>query len=223
MEKNVKRNIVLSVVTLCFLLVLLAGSTFALFNDSAETSIVVGSATVDVEAEILTTSFKTYSLEVEQTVSGNVGKFQLGGQAELLTDADGNLTGELKIDKLAPGDRVEFQIAVENLSNITILRRIRLMGTAADADNGVLLQGLEVYVNGVKYTFDAAGNTYSLTSGGQDGWESLNPNQGVETITVSIGLPTSAGNEYQGLVCNLAIVLEAYQGNANEVNGWPFN
>ena len=220
MGKNVKRNVVLSVVTLCFLLVLLAGSTFALFSDSAEASIVVGSATVDVEAEIITTTFQTYSLEEKQSVSGNVGHFQLGGQAELLTDANGNLTGELVINHIAPGDRVEFQIAVSNLSNISILRRIRLVGTAADRDNGLLLKGLEVEINGDSYVFDEVGNTYLLSSVGDDGWETLAPNQGVEYITVSIALPTSAGNEYQGLACSFAIVIEAYQGNANQVEGW---
>ena len=59
MKSNLKRNVVISVLTICLLLLLLTGSTYALFTDSASANIVVGSAKVDVEVEIA--GLKTYS------------------------------------------------------------------------------------------------------------------------------------------------------------------
>lgn len=208
MERNTKRKVVLSVLTLCLLLVLLAGSSYALFSDSAKANVAVGSATVDVEAKIAS-DYKLYSLDVEQT-----GKFELGGTAEL--DAT---TGELKLINIAPGDRIEFKIEVTNLSNIDILQRVRLVDTTADphtADQCLFegANGLVVKVNGVELTYDSASKTLS------SGWSTVNPTTAPVYVTVSIELPVEAGNEYQNLNCDITIVVDAYQGNADKTANW---
>ena len=205
MAKNVKRKVVFSVLTLCLLLVLLAGSTYALFTDSADTSIVVSSAKVDIEAEILD-DYKLYSLEVLQTN----GKFELGGTANFVQE-NGQLTGDLELINIAPGDRIEFTIQVTNHSNIDILQRVRIVGSAENADNEVLLDGLVVKVDGQVLDFDNAPTS---------SWELLSPSTTPTNITISIELPVTAGNEYQNLKCTISLMIDAYQGNANKAPGW---
>ena len=205
MAKNVKRKVVFSVLTLCLLLVLLAGSTYALFTDSADTSIVVSSAKVDIEAEILD-DYKLYSLEVLQTN----GKFELGGTANFVQE-NGQLTGDLELINIAPGDRIEFTIQVTNNSNIDILQRVRIVGSAENADNEVLLDGLVVKVDGQVLDFDNAPTS---------SWELLSPSTTPTNITISIELPVTAGNEYQNLKCTISLMIDAYQGNANKAPGW---
>lgn len=205
MAKNVKRKVVFSVLTLCLLLVLLAGSTYALFTDSADASIVVSSAKVDIEAEILD-DYKLYSLEVLQTN----GKFELGGTANFVQE-NGQLTGDLELINIAPGDRIEFTIQVTNNSNIDILQRVRIVGSAENADNEVLLDGLVVKVDGQVLDFDNAPTS---------SWELLSPSTTPTNITISIELPVTAGNEYQNLKCTISLMIDAYQGNANKAPGW---
>ena len=205
MAKNVKRKVVFSVLTLCLLLVLLAGSTYALFTDSADASIVVSSAKVDIEAEILD-DYKLYSLEVLQTN----GKFELGGTANFVQE-NGQLTGDLELINIAPGDRIEFTIQVTNHSNIDILQRVRIVGSAENADNEVLLDGLVVKVDGQVLDFDNAPTS---------SWELLSPSTTPTNITISIELPVTAGNEYQNLKCTISLMIDAYQGNANKAPGW---
>ena len=205
MAKNVKRKVVFSVLTLCLLLVLLAGSTYALFTDSADASIVVSSAKVDIEAEILD-DYKLYSLEVFQTN----GKFELGGTANFVQE-NGQLTGDLELINIAPGDRIEFTIQVTNNSNIDILQRVRIVGSAENADNEVLLDGLVVKVDGQVLDFDNAPTS---------SWELLSPSTTPTNITISIELPVTAGNEYQNLKCTISLMIDAYQGNANKAPGW---
>lgn len=205
MAKNVKRKVALSVITLCLLLVLLAGSTYALFSDSADTSIVVSSAKVDIEAEILD-DYKLYSLDVLQTN----GKFELGGTANFVQE-NGQLTGDLELTNIAPGDRIEFTIRVTNLSNIDILQRARIVGSAENAENEVLLNGLVVKVDGAVLDFN---NTPASD------WETLSPSTTPTDITISIELPVTAGNEYQNLKCTISLMIDAYQGNANKAPGW---
>lgn len=205
MAKNVKRKVVFSVLTLCLLLVLLAGSTYALFTDSADTSIVVSSAKVDIEAKILD-DYKLYSLEVLQTN----GEFELGGTANFVQE-NGQLTGDLELINIAPGDRIEFKIQVTNHSNIDILQRVRIVGSAENADNEVLLDGLVVKVDGQVLDFDNAPTS---------SWELLSPSTTPTNITISIELPVTAGNEYQNLKCTISLMIDAYQGNANKAPGW---
>ena len=212
MKNNVKRNVVVSVISICLLLLLLTGSTYALFSSHAEVGMVVSSAKVEIEAEL--TGIETYSMNVKQAE----GKFELGGIAEINAE-----TGALELINVAPGDEVRFNVSVTNNSTITILQRVRIANN--DATISKLLEVLEVTIAGQAYAFDANGElcmkkvengavvlvaldntTWATVTGGAD-----------SEVAVSILLPRTAGNEYQGKVCNLQVIVEAYQGNATEL------
>jgi predicted ribosomally synthesized peptide with SipW-like signal peptide len=197
MKSNLKRNVVISVLTICLLLLLLTGSTYALFTDSASANIVVGSAKVDVEVEI--TGLKTYSyVDFEGT-----GEFVLGGKATL--DSTG---GVLKLENIAPGDKVEFTLDITNDSNITILERVRFAKSATNP----LLANLKVTIAGVEYKFDATGE-FVTADGSEVKWEKI-PFGAQKDVVVTVELPKEAGNDCQDKSVTLQVIVEAYQGNA---------
>jgi predicted ribosomally synthesized peptide with SipW-like signal peptide len=199
MKSNLRRNVVISVLTICLLVLLLTGSTYALFTDQASTSIVVGSAKVDVEVEI--TDVKTYSMDVLQAQ----GKFELGGTAEVTTE------GVLALVHVAPGDKVEFTLDITNNSNITILERITFVNVTTDGVNP-LLTNLVITIGSVEYKFDANGN-FCRADGKAIAWNSV-ATGAQQDLVVTIELPTTAGNDCQEKSVTLQIILEAYQGNA---------
>lgn len=198
MKNNLRRNVVISVLTICLLVLLLTGSTYALFTDSASTSMVVGSAKVDVEVEIA--NVKTYSMNVLQ----EQGKFELGGTASL------EQSGELILVNVAPGDKVEFTLDITNNSNITILERIRFVNNSGEVN--YLLTNLVVTIAGVEYGFDAQGN-FVRADGQELAWEKVLVNAQTNP-TITVELPREAGNNCQEKQVTLQILVEAYQGNA---------
>lgn len=213
MKNNVKRNVIISVITICLLLLLLTGSTYALFSSHAEVSMVVSSAKVEVEAEL--TGIETYSMDVQQAQ----GKFELGGTAEI-----NPTSGALELINVAPGDEVRFNVSITNNSTITILQRVRIANN--DSEISKLLEVLEITIAGQAYAFNVNGElcmksvengqvtlaalddtTWSTVLGGAD-----------SEVAVSILLPRTVGNDYQNKTCNLQVIVEAYQGNATELN-----
>ena len=221
MKNGIKRNVTISIMTICLLLLMLTGSTYALFTSQDSVNMVVSSANVKVEAEI--TDFKTYSLDVKQGEVSGVGTatFELGGTATLDTD------GALNLTHVAPGDKVEFTLSILNTSNITILQRVRILSTTTDQDAVKLLGGLNITIAGKAYGFneqgefcnkvvDAAG-TVTYTALDINSWASVNAMVN-SNINVTVELPKSAGNEYQNLTWSLQVIVEAYQGNASEAD-----
>lgn len=200
MKSNLKRNVVISVLTICLLLLLLTGSTYALFTDSASANIVVGSAKVDVEVEIA--GVKTYSLGVAQPT----GKFELGGTASV------DSTGELALVRVAPGDKVEFTLDIENKSNITILEKVRFVNTTTKVNP--LLTNLVITIAGTEYKFDANGN-FVTADGKEVSWDKITVGA-QKDVVITIELPKAAGNDCQEKSVTLQVILEAYQGNATE-------
>jgi predicted ribosomally synthesized peptide with SipW-like signal peptide len=198
MKSNLKRNVLVSVLTICLLLLLLTGSTYALFTDSASANIVVGSAKVDVEVEI--TDVKTYSLDVLQAS----GQFELGGTANV-----DSTTGELALVHVAPGDKVEFTLDIENNSNITILERVRFVNTTSV---NPLLTNLVITIAGTEYKFDANGN-FVTTDGKEVSWDKITVGA-QKDVVITVELPKEAGNDCQEKSVTLQVILEAYQGNA---------
>lgn len=198
MKNNLKKGIILSVVTICLLLVLLTGSTYALFSDDAKVSMVVSSAQVKLDANI--SNFETSSFNVEQTK----GEFALGGTA-VLSD-----TGVLELTNVAPGDKVQFTISVTNSSTITTIQRVLVaeeVKTGEAAEKATLLyEALEITL----FTKDANGLT-PLTAGA---WNDVAALTNTEIVVV-VEVP-DLNNDYQGLSCSLKITIEAYQANADK-------
>ena len=209
MEKNIRKSIILSVVTICFLLVVFVGSTYALFSDDTDMNIVVGSAKVDIDAKI-NPNLKLTSYGYTQS---STTQFPLGGKAVLNN-------GELTISDMAPGDKIVFNVDVTNDSTITVIERVKLIGTtSAEKD---LLSQLVVTVtsNNKSEVAKFINGKFVYSNSINNGWLTLepgNPGPEVNTITVSIELPKTVGNHYQEASCKIALIIEAYQGNADEL------
>ena len=134
------------------------GATFALFTDKAEVNVAITAGRVDVEAEV--SDLKLYSMD--KYMGDNAFKFETGGTAQL----DGN---NISLVNIAPGDKIEFNLALTNNSNIKT--KIRTIITETGKDNG-LLAGLKVFVNGLET---------NLKNGAlKSSWTTVEPNANIE-------------------------------------------
>ena len=192
-----KRHLLVSLMTLVLCLTLISGATFALFTSESKVNIAVTSGKVELVAGI--EDLETWSLEDDKTVAGRTdGSFTMGGKA---TVAGGDVT----LDKIIPGDKVKFNVAGTNNSNVTIQYRVSVQAKEAYK----LLEGLKISIAGVEYS-----SLYSYKTA----WATLKAGETFEDVEISMELPQEAGNEYQDLTANLVVLVEAIQGNA-EVTG----
>lgn len=199
MNKTIKRNVLVSALLDIMLCVsLIAGATFALFTSESKVNIAVTSGKVDVVATMngLTlyspTSIDESGNVVDDTNAATATTFANGGTATV----DSNT---LTLTNITPGDKVTFNIEVTNNSNVTIKYRTIL---ACESDNG-LFAGLKVTINSEEYIGETRVSAYEVLSAGT----------GNHTIPVTIELPTTAGNVYQGKTMKLSYTVQAVQGN----------
>ena len=203
MKKRTKLSLVLS--SLAAIMVAgatMAGGTYALFTSESKVDISVKSGKVAVTATV--SDLKTYSgvdligdpkkdVINETTTSGT---FTNGGTASI---SDNTLT----LDKMTPGDKVTFNIKVENSSNVDVQYRTVLKAVKDDG----LFDCLKVKIGGEEY--DGGVGVRSK----YDTWSASASDQ-AKTIAVEISMPSDVGNEYQDLSCTLSYMVEAIQGNA---------
>lgn len=208
-----KKIILSSIITIAICLCLVVGSTFALFTDSTEIEIVVSSANVDLEAELGDIVLYSAKGDANGTLVDENGKtyvhekqtnkFSNGGTASYDEDAN-----KLTIDKITPGDKIEFPLAATNSSDVAIQYRFVIKCTDADTAKA-LTKGTDPMfftVNGNKLVVDSENKFVSE-------WETLIPGENMEDVTITFELPITAGNEYQGLKANFMIIVEAVQAN----------
>ena len=205
--KNAKRNVIVSAfmaIALCMSVV--AGATFALFTSDSSVNIAITSGNVEVTATA--SALKVYSpkavnetgiADADNAVDKNGGKFVNGGTA--------TLTGsELKLDNMTPGDKVNFNIKVENKSTVTVKYRTRIY---CGEDNGLYA--------GLKYSITNGTETYESMA--ITDWATLTPDvKEVANLDCKVELPVDAGNEYKNKSCKLVYRVEAVQGNAETAN-----
>ena len=186
--KNVKRNVIVSAfmaIALCMSVV--AGATFALFTSDSSVNIAITSGNVEVTATA--SALKVYSPKAVNE-SGTA-----------------TLTGsELKLDNMTPGDKVNFNIKVENKSSVTVKYRTRIY---CGEDNGLYA--------GLKYSITNGTETYESMA--ITDWATLTPDvKEVANLDCKVELPVDAGNEYKNKSCKLVYQVEAVQGNAETAN-----
>ena len=220
MKKGFKL-IVPSFLAIIVCILLLAGSTFALFTSDVTKNIVVGSATVNMEAEY--TEFKAYSVvpddngtDGEATAYGVTSNYKYSTEDVETVVANSSyifankgtakLTGENTIElvNVTPGDRITANLKVTNNSNVDIIYRVRLN---AISDNG-LLDGLSVSVDDVLFEGIIkveAWKTWNVPT---------NDDDKVRNISLEVVLPVDKGNEYQTKSATLRFTIEAVQANA---------
>ena len=182
-----KKILLTSLMSIAMLASITTGATYALFTAEDTANIAITSAKVKVEAKVLE-DFAIKSLDTDLTNVNGSGTFSTGGTVTVSN-------GDIKLDRMVPGDRVEFKVQINNLSNVDVAYKVYAVV------DGELVEALE-------FT-QLATKEYSS-------WKSL-PYTGVEaveTIKCVVELPESVGNEYQEKTANIKIVVEAVQGNA---------
>lgn len=201
--KQRSKVIATSIATIAMCASLAVGGTYALFTSESEVNIAVTAGTVDVRA---TASELTLSSKGVERV-GNT--FAVGGTAT----KEGN---EITIDRMVPMDSVNFDIEIENYSNVNVQYRTVI---SVVEDTG-LFSALTVTFteNGTAQVFNG-GYAYAdwaqLVASDNDATTA----DDVSTINVNIEFPNGENqNGYQGKSCKLAVTVEAVQGNADVVN-----
>ena len=205
--KNVKRNVIVSaVMAIALCMSIVAGATFALFTSNSSVNIAITSGNVEVTATA--SDLTVYSptsvnedgiVNADNAVDENGGRFVNGGTA--------TLTGsELKLDNMTPGDKVNFNIKVENKSTVTVKYRTRIY---CGEDNGLYA--------GLKYSITNGTETYESMA--ITDWATLTPDvREAADLACEVELPVEAGNEYKNKSCKLVYQVEAVQGNAETAN-----
>lgn len=204
--KSMKRNVIVSAflaIALCMSVI--AGATFALFTSSAKVNLSITSATVRLSA-VTVENRQMYSLvdvnpdtlegtEIDRTEEGT---FFLGGTVDY---SDGTFT----INKMAPGDRITFDIKVANESNIPVKYR----AVISDPEGSNLTDVLVITVNNEMYLGKSETDYADLAVGE------------AAVIPVKVELPVSASDDLAGKTVTLTVTVEAIQGSVKPVEKSP--
>lgn len=201
--KNTKKCGILSavlVIALC--LSLIAGSTFALFTSQRDVNIAVTAGNVDVEALLVESSLKTWSLYETEDDARTDGSFVNGGTAAI---QDGY---NVVLNRMTPGDVAKFTIDVTNNSDVHVMYRVRM--TANGQEDAVnLIDALQVtaLIDGREYAVTGADNATL--------WQAVEAGAEIGDIEVTVNFPDAEdNNNYQGANTTITFVVEAVQGNA---------
>ena len=204
--KSMKRNVIISAflaIALCMSVI--AGATFALFTSNAKVNLSITSATVRLSA-VTVENRQMYSLvdvnpdtlegtEIDRTEEG---AFYLGGTV----DYD---NGTFTINKMAPGDRITFDIKVANESDIPVKYR----AVISDPAGSNLTDVLVITVNNEMYLGKSETDYADLAVGE------------AAVIPVKVELPVSASDDLAGKTVTLTVTVEAIQGSVKPVEKAP--
>lgn len=185
--KKTKRNIILSsLLAIGFCTSVVTGATYALFTSQSEVNVAVTSGKIDV---------------VAKATNLNSGSTLLSPNEDLNATINNNT---VTIDKMIPGDYVEFDLIVKNNSNVKVQYRTVIKKAVDDG----LWKGLEVTIGGQTYD-----GITKITE-----WQTITPNSTDETIHVKVALPEDRGSEYSDKTCEFVYTVEAVQANASVSN-----
>ena len=187
---------------------IIAGSTYALFTSEAKVNVAVTSGKVDVTASIdALEAYSPKSIGLDGTITEKANAANNENDEKAFANGGGALLNgnEVTLSKVTPGDKVTFNINVKNNSTVKALYRIAI---GCEKDDG-LFAGLDVSFDAGDIVF--AQNAPGITSVSK--YVSIDPSSADKTIKVSVELPATAGNAYQGKECTIACKVEAVQGN----------
>ncbi len=205
MKKTIVSGIL--VLTLCFTMI--TGATFALFTSNSETNIAASSGKVEVLAKLENmTVYSPASIDLDGVVTDDTN----AADTEKRVFANGGFASndgeKITITNMTPGDRITFDIVIKNNSTVAILYQT-VIGVLSDTG---LFAGLVVKMNDVVYSGETVKSEWTGVAAGA----AIVPG----TIHVSMELPTTAGNEYQGTSAELYANVIAIQGNADATPKW---
>lgn len=203
-----KKVLLSSILTIALCACLIAGSTYALFTDSSSFDIEVTAGDVDITASL--DDLKLWSVtpdDAGDVEDENGGLYRYEDQTAkdkfLNTGTAKFENNVLTIERITPGDKVSFDITGANDSDVSILMRyvIKLAPNTTEE----LAKGMVLTADGRNYT-----GVTSYTSV----WVPVAVNDDMVPVTVELGLPVYAGDEYQEKGVEYVVTVEAVQGNA---------
>ena len=186
--KSTKRALLLSIMAMLLCVVLLVGTTFAWFTDSASTGVnKIQAGTLDV-----------------QLLDENDNSLE--GQTLTWQKAAGHEGDPVLWE---PGCTYKLQpIVIKNAGSLALKYKVVITAATGDLE---LAEVLDVYMNGTSTNTTLKD---ALDSTDPDGyaWGKLAAQSDTEPITISLHMQESAGNEYQGLsIEGIAITVVATQ------------
>lgn len=191
--KNAKRSVIITAILAIIMCAsLVAGATFALFTSSSSVNIAITSANVEVNADVKVTKTWHEDNNVEKAGLYDTGK------AEVTYE---NNQAKLTLSNFVPTDGVKLAVSLKNESTVKIKYRVLLL---ADRTVGTeLLDELDIVMNGMEF------RGYTLATE----YVELEAGASINDIPVTIVFPKEA-TEGKNTTCNLAIKVDAQQGNA---------
>ncbi len=191
--KNAKRSVIITAILAIIMCAsLAAGATFALFTSNSKVNIVISSANVEVNADVKVTKTWHEDNNVEKEGLYDTGK------AEVTYE---NNQAKLTLSNFVPTDGVKLAVSLKNESTVKIKYRVLLL---ADRTVGTeLLDELDIVMNGMEF------RGYTLATE----YVELEAGASINDIPVTIVFPKEA-TEGKNTTCNLAIKVDAQQGNA---------
>lgn len=191
--KNAKRSVIITAILAIIMCAsLAAGATFALFTSNSSVNIVITSANVEVNADVKVTKTWHEDNNVEKPGLYDTGK------AEVTYE---NNQAKLTLSNFVPTDGVKLAVSLKNESTVKIKYRVLLL---ADRTVGTeLLDELDIVMNGMEF------RGYTLATE----YVELEAGASINDIPVTIVFPKEA-TEGKNTTCNLAIKVDAQQGNA---------
>ena len=151
-----KKFLAASLMSIAMLTSIATGATYALFTAEDTVNVNVTAGKVSVTANVLP-KFKVKSYS-ELTEVEKEGTFAAGGKVTV--EENGSIT----LDRIVPGDRVEFDVEIKNLSNIDVNYRSVVS----------VIEGLELF-SALRITID---NSKFDGMTAYSKWEKLIPGQG---------------------------------------------
>lgn len=217
-----KKSIVLAAVSAAIFASISVGTTFALFTSNSQTDVQVSSGKINVSATL--NELKVYSAvfdseteyheelqtETREEEGGLIEHlFSNGGYAVYNSDQS-----TLIVDRITPGDLVEFSFDVANDSNVNFKYRFSYVAVDTDEDPSTsyldLIKGMDTSIK----EGEAAPVTYHGLAKYQTAWEVKSADASLDDVEFSLSLPVEAGNEFQDKEAKILISFEAVQANA---------
>ncbi len=222
--KKAAKVILSSAVSMAVCASLIAGSTFALFTSESKTNIAITSGKVAVASTASIT--RAYSNDWNEAESKYV-ETEAGNADGLYTFTNTGTAkyegGMLTLNKITPGDCVDFTITSTNSSTIAIKYRTVVTfvsGGETKEDGTVNDTGKDTSLfHALNITVDDMKNISSEYSTAVSDWsDKVEAGGPIKDIKVSIQFPTESkdDNKLQNKSCKIAIGVYAVQYNGND-------
>ena len=208
-----KKALISSILVIALCVCLITGSTFALFTDETEMSVVVSSAKVKLEADVGELTLYSAKADTNGNLIDENGNKYVHEKQPGLTFSNGGTasydttTNVLSVNLITPGDKIEVPIQAVNESNVAIQYRYVVKCTDEATEKLLTVGDNSLFFRVDSVSFVVKGSAF------YSNWETLLPGQNMPETVVTFELPISAGNEYQDLKANFVILVEAVQAN----------